>query len=188
MSLLAMVLIAVGLAMDAFAVSVAEGIAIRNVTHAHTARVALHFGLFQALMPVLGWLAGASLRSAVGPFDHWVAFGLLMLIGGKMIADTFTGFETGEPREPSTGARLLLLAFATSIDALAVGVSLAMLRVNVWEPAIVIGVVTGVLCAIGIRLGDRVGARLEHRAELMGGLVLCLIGTWILMEHLLGAE
>jgi len=186
MSLPALFLIAVGLAMDAFAVSVAEGIALQKVTGGHTARVALHFGFFQALMPVVGWLAGTSLRAFVGTFDHWVAFGLLVLIGGKMIADTFIGFETGEPRPPSRGARLLMLSVATSIDALAVGVSLAMLRVNVWGPALVIGVVTGVLCAVGIRLGDRVGSHLERRAELAGGIVLCLIGVRILLGHLLG--
>jgi putative Mn2+ efflux pump MntP len=186
MSLPALLLIAVGLAMDAFAVSVAEGMALERVTNGHTARVALHFGFFQAIMPVIGWLAGTSLRAFVGAWDHWVAFGLLVLIGGKMIADSFLGFETGEPRRPSRGARLLLLSIATSIDALAVGVSLAMLRVNVWEPAIVIGAVTGVLCAVGIRLGDRVGSRLEHRAELVGGIVLCVIGVRILLGHLLG--
>ncbi len=186
MPLSALLLIAVGLAMDAFAVSVAEGIALQKVTGGHALRVALHFGFFQALMPVVGWLAGTSLRAFVGAFDHWIAFGLLVLIGGKMIADTFVGFETGDPRPPSRGGRLLVLSVATSIDALAVGVSLAMLRVNVWEPALVIGVVTGILCAIGIHLGDRVGSRLGRRAELVGGIVLCLIGVRILLGHLLG--
>ena len=186
MSFPALLLIAVGLAMDAFAVSVAEGVALQEVTHGHTARVALHFGFFQALMPVLGWLAGNSLHSFVGAFDHWVAFGLLMLIGGKMIADTFLGFETGHVRQPTRGARLILLSIATSIDALAVGVSLAMLNITVWGPALVIGIVTGVLCAIGIRLGDRIGGRLKRGAELAGGVVLCLIGVEILLKHVAG--
>ena len=186
MSFPALLLIAVGLAMDAFAVSVAEGMALQEARHAHTARVALHFGVFQALMPVLWWWAGGSLRSFVGAFDHWVAFGLLMLIGGKMIADTFLGFETGRVRTPSRGARLIVLSFATSIDAMAVGVSLAMLGIRVWEPALVIGLVTGALCALGVHLGDRVGTRLERRAELLGGVALCLIGVEILLQHLLG--
>jgi len=188
MTLPALFLIAVGLAMDAFAVSVAEGIALEKVTHSHTARVALHFGLFQAVMPVLGWLAGTSLRGFVGGLDHWIAFGLLVLIGGEMMVDTFLGFETGEVRQPSRGPRLILLSIATSIDALAVGVSLAMVGVNVWEPALVIGVVTGVLCAAGMELGGRVGPRLEHGAEFIGGAILCIIGIRILLEHLLGGS
>ncbi len=185
MSHFAVFLIAIGLAMDAFAVSVAEGIALERVTHGHTVRVAIHFGVFQAAMPLIGWLAGTSLRAYIAGFDHWVAFGLLTLIGGKMILDTVFGFEIARPREPSKGARLIALSIATSIDALAVGVSLAMIEVNLWEPIVVIGLVTGVLCVVGIRLGDRVGARLERGAELFGGLVLCVIGAKILLEHLL---
>lgn len=180
-----MLLIAVGLAMGASAVSVAEGVALEEVTRGHAARLAIHFGAFQALMPVVGWLAGRSLRIYTRAFDHWVAFGLLVLIGGKMIADTFLGFETGEPRGPRRGGRLVLLSLATSIDALAVGVSLGMLHVHVWEPALVIGLVTGALCVVGIRLGDRVGDRLEHGAEFVGGIILCLIGLKILLEHTL---
>jgi len=183
----ALLLIAIGLAMDAFAVSVAEGIALEKLTPGHAARVAIHFGFFQAAMPVVGWLAGTSLRMLIGGLDHWVAFGLLMLLGGKMIADALTGFETNRARPPSRGARLIVLSVATSIDALAVGVSLAMLGVRIWGPALVIGVVTGALCAVGIRLGDRVGARLERRAELVGGVILCIIGTRILLDHLLHA-
>lgn len=180
-----LVLIAVGLAMDAFAVSVAEGIALEELTHGHTARVSLHFGLFQAAMPMLGWLAGTSLRTLLAGWDHWVAFGLLTLLGGKMILDSIFGFETGEPRQPSRGARLIALSIATSLDALAVGVSLAMLGVQVWEPALVIGLVTGALCAAGIQLGHRVSVRIEHEAELVGGIILCIIGVRILLEHLL---
>ena len=107
-----MVLIAVGLAADAFAVSVAEGVALRKLTRTHTVRVAIHFGLFQGAMPVLGWLAGHSLRTVVSAWDHWVAFGLLMIIGGKMLADAFWDFEAAEAREPSRGARLIVLSIA----------------------------------------------------------------------------
>ena len=177
-------LIAVGLAADAFAVSVAEGIALHKVTGRHTLRLAVHFGAFQALMPVLGWSAGTCLRGVIGGFDHWVAFGLLIFIGGKMLLDTLTGFETRPPREPTRGARLLGLSLATSMDALAVGVSLAMLNVKIWGPAAVIGVVTGGLCATGVHLGDRVGSRIGKWAELAGGTILCLIGVEILASHL----
>ncbi len=185
MSLVQVLLIAVGLAMDAFTVSVAEGVALRKVTPGHTLRVCLHFGAFQAIMPVVGWLAGVSLRALIQGVDHWVAFGLLTAIGLKMVAGTFFGFETGEPREPSRGARLIALSVATSIDALAVGISLAMLGVAIWTPAAVIGLVTGALCAGGMHMGDRIGRRLGKWAELCGGVILCAIGVKILLEHIL---
>ena len=184
MALPHILLIAVGLAADAFAVSLAEGMALHTVTPRHTVRVAFHFGLFQGVMPVLGWLAGSSLRAYMASVDHWIAFGLLVFIGGKMLLDALTGFETGEVREPSRGARLIGLSIATSIDALAVGVSLAMLEVLIWQPAIVIGLVTGVLCGIGIQIGDKVGSRLGKWAEVAGGAVLCLIGLEILIKHM----
>jgi putative Mn2+ efflux pump MntP len=184
MTLPHILLIAVGLAADAFAVSLAEGMALRTVTPRHTARVAIHFGGFQGVMPVLGWLAGSSLRAYMASVDHWIAFGLLVFIGGKMLLDALTGFETGKVRPPSRGPRLVGLSIATSIDALAVGVTLAMLEVTIWQPAIIIGLVTGVLCGIGIQIGDRVGARLGKWAEAGGGAVLCLIGVEILISHM----
>jgi putative Mn2+ efflux pump MntP len=178
-------LIALGLAMDAFAVSVAEGVALHKVTRTHTLRIAAYFGLFQGTMPVIGWLAGQSLQGIIGVWDHWIAFGLLALIGGKMIADWAFGFETGEPREPSRGLRLISLSIATSLDALAVGVSLALLEVEIATAAILIGVITGILCAVGIQSGDRIGSRTGRWAELLGGGILCLIGAKILVQHLL---
>jgi putative Mn2+ efflux pump MntP len=183
MELLPVLMLAVGLAADAFAVSVAEGVAIHKITRAHVLRVSICFGAFQALMPVAGWLAGSALARFIQPFDHWVAFGLLGFLGGKMIADSLTGFETAEPRQPSRGARLLLLAIATSLDALAVGVTLGILHTNIWAPAVIIGIVTGLLCAIGMDLGDRIGSRLGRRAELAGGVILVGIGVKILVEH-----
>lgn len=184
MGFLQVLLIAVGLAADAFAVSVAEGVALRKATTGHTLRVSAHFGGFQAAMPVVGWLAGRSLLPMIGALDHWVASGLLVLIGGKMLADSLLGFETGEPRGPSRGARLVALSVATSVDALAVGVSLAMLRVSIWQPAVVIGIVTGLLCAVGVQTGDRIGSRLGRWAEACGGFILCVIGLRILWAHL----
>jgi len=185
MSLLSMLLIAVGLAADAFAVSVAEGMVIERAAGRHTLRVSGLFGLFQGLMPVLGWLAGGALRGLVGCFDHWVAFVLLTLIGGKMVADAVLGIESGPGPEGSGRLRLLGLAVATSIDALVVGVSIAMLRVQIWTPALVIGLVTAALCAVGVQAGDRIGTRLGRRAEVVGGLVLVALGVKILFEHLL---
>ena len=185
MTPLQILLIAVGLAADAFAVSVAEGIALRKVTAGHTVRVAVHFGAFQAAMPVMGWLAGQSLVSTISAVDHWIAFALLVTVGGKMLADAAFGSETGEPREPSRGVRLLALSVATSVDALAVGLSLGLLHVSIWQPAAVIGLVTGVVCATGIQVGDRIGSHLGRWAELCGGTTLWLIGASILAKHIL---
>jgi len=184
MSLPHILVIAVGLAADAFAVSVAEGMALHKVTADHTLRLSLHFGAYQAIMPVIGWLAGSSLRAFIGTWDHWVAFALLTLLGAKMIADSAMGVETGQRREPSRGIRLVALSIATSIDALAVGVSLAMLRVQIWLPAALTGVVTGALSAVGVQMGDRIGTKLGRAAELAGGALLCLIGFKVLLAHL----
>jgi len=184
MSFAAISLIAVGLAMDAFAVSVAEGIVLRRITASHTLRVAVYFGGFQAAMPIAGWLAGRSLRGFIAGWDHWVAFGLLLIVGGKMIVDSFSGFETDVERKPSRGLRLIVLSIATSIDALAVGLSLGVLHVPVWWAAAWIGCVTGVLCAVGIHLGDRVSGRVEHFGEFVAGLILVGIGVKTVIEHL----
>jgi len=184
-SLPVLLTIAVGLAMDAFAVSVSLGSSVRRVNKRHTLSVALWFGGFQGGMPVLGWLAGQSVRSYVVAWDHWVAFGLLTLIGSKMIVDSLLGRGAAGGAEVPGAGRLLVLGLATSVDALAVGVSLAMLRVRIWEPAIVIGIVTGVLSALGIELGEHVlGARLGKYAHLAGGAAVCGIGVKILVEHL----
>ncbi len=185
MSLINMLLIAFGLAADAFAVSVAEGIVISEKSASrHTLRVSAMFGGFQAVMPVLGWGAGSSLRALVGGFDHWVAFALLTLIGGKMILDAALGIETGRTAGGSRGFKLIGLGAATSIDAFAVGVTIAMLRVSIWAPAVVIGLVTAVLCAVGVQVGDRTGTRLGRGAEVVGGLVLVGLAAKVLLEHL----
>lgn len=179
--------IAVALAMDAFAVSVAAGISVKQVTSRHVFRVAWHFGLFQFLMPVLGWFAGRAVADHIKAFDHWVAFVLLTLIGGKMLLDALRNRseESGETRDPTRGLVLVTLAVATSIDALAVGISLAMLGVSIWVPSAVIGLVAGILSMIGIRFGDRIGSRFERWAGFVGGLVLVAIGLRILVTHLM---
>ncbi len=182
-SIVKLIFIAFGLAADAFAVSIAEGIVVEKATGRHTLRVSLMFGLFQGVMPVLGWLAGRSLGAVISTFDHWVAFGLLAFVGGKMVVDALLGIESGSSTE-SRGSRLLMLALATSIDAFAVGMAIAMLRVRIWTPAIVIGVITAVLCAFGVQAGHKIGTKLGRTAELVGGIVLLVIGVQIVLKHL----
>jgi putative Mn2+ efflux pump MntP len=185
-SLFEIIAVAVALAMDAFAVSVAAGVTLRQVSGRQTFRLAWHFGLFQSLMPILGWTAGLTVQEFIAAFDHWVAFGLLLLIGGKMILGAIrNGEDDVKSTEPTRGWSLVTLSIATSIDALAVGLSLAMLRLSVWFPALVIGLVAGVFTAGGIHLGGYVGRRLglARYAALAGGIVLLIIGGRILHEH-----
>ena len=184
MSLLELLAVALGLSMDAFAVSIAEGMIVRQVTPSHTARVAVHFGAFQGLMPLLGYAGGAYVQSFISTWDHWVAFGLLIALGVKMLADAALGFETHEPRGPASGLRLIGLSIATSVDALAVGVTLGLLHAGIWLPAAIIGLVTGAVCAVGVQLGDRLGPRLGRWAEVLGGLTLAAIGIRILWLHM----
>jgi putative Mn2+ efflux pump MntP len=177
--------IAIGLAMDAFAVAIGAGLQLCQVTNRQKFRLAWHFGLFQAFMPVLGWLAGLTLVEYIEPVDHWIAFGLLAVIGGKMIYEALKHQEQEVDRcDPTKGWSLVLLSIATSIDALAVGLSLAVLGVDIWFPAIVIGIVAGVLTIVGLELGTRFGALLGRRMEVVGGLILIGIGVKILVEHL----
>ncbi len=184
MSTLTLIGVAVGLAMDAFAVAIGAGLQLKEVTPRQTFRLAWHFGLFQAFMPVIGWLAGLSVAEWIAPVDHWIAFGLLALIGGKMIYDALKGDEDAERADPTKGWMLVTLSIATSIDALAVGLSLALLGVSIWWPALVIGVVAGAFTTVGLQLGKRFGALLGRRMEIVGGVILIAIGIKILVEHL----
>lgn len=185
MELLTLIGIAIGLAMDAFAVSIAVGLTLRQVSFRQTFRLAYHFGLFQALMPIAGWLAGRSIERWIAPVDHWVAFGLLAAIGGRMIHAALTG-DAGEraAKDPTKGASLVVLSVATSIDALAVGLSLAVLGVDIWYPALVIGLVALAFTAVGLHLGKRFSALLGRRMEIVGGVILIAIGVRVLVEHL----
>ena len=170
--------------MDAFAVAVAAGLTLPKVTPRHVFRLAWHFGFFQFLMPVVGWLAGGRLSQYVAAFDHWVAFGLLAFIGGKMIYEAF--FLSPQKRaatDPTRGWTLLVLSIATSIDALAVGLTLAFLQVAVWTPAVIIGIVAAAMTAVGICFGRRLGARWQKGAEVAGGIILILIGIRIILSH-----
>jgi len=167
-------------------VAIAAGLTIERVTGRHVFRIAFHFGLFQFMMPVIGWFCGRSIAGYVEAFDHWVAFGLLGAIGGKMLWDALLGSDGGFRKDPSRSWSLVMLSVATSIDALAVGLSMAVLGVSVWLPSIVIGLVAAAMSFIGIRLGDKLGNRTRRWAECFGGLVLIGIGVRILLVHLAG--
>jgi len=176
--------IAVALAMDAFAVAIAAGLTLRPMTGRHVFRLSFHFGLFQALMPIIGWSAGAAVHEYIAAFDHWVAFGLLCLVGGKMIREALSeGGEKHLASDPTAGWSLVVLSVATSIDALAVGLSLAMIGSDIAVPALVIGVVAAAFTAVGMVLGRRTGSLWGQRVEVAGGLVLIAIGVRIVVEH-----
>ena len=179
-------LIAVSLALDAFAVSVSSGISIPGFGVKQAARMGLWFGAFQFMMPVAGWLLGSSVSQYIETVDHWVAFGLLAVIGGRMAWGSLRGGEEDAAPADLSARRLCLLAIATSIDALAVGVSMAFMNVPVLASAVVIGVVAFVLSLVGGLVGKRLGGLFQRRAELVGGLVLIAIGVKILIEHLSG--
>jgi putative Mn2+ efflux pump MntP len=177
--------IAFGLSMDAFAVAIGTGLRLGRVSGRQTFRLAFHFGLFQSGMPLAGWLAGVTIVEWIAAFDHWVAFAMLAFVGGKMIFDSFRHEEGQEsPRDPTRGGSLVLLSVATSVDALAVGLSLGLLDSPVLIPALVIGLVCSGVTAAGLHLGRRLGTAFGERMEALGGAVLVAIGLKILIEHL----
>ena len=184
MSISELLLIAVGLSMDAFAVSICKGLATKKVGVKHMLVVGLWFGGFQALMPLIGYFLGSTFEEYITRFDHWVAFVLLALIGGNMIREALSGEE--EKANDSLGVReMLTLAVATSIDALAVGVTFALLPgVNIAAAVSFIGVITFVCSAAGVKIGSLFGMKYKSKAELCGGIILILIGTKILLEGL----
>jgi manganese efflux pump family protein len=189
------VLIAIGLSMDAFAVSLSSGMCTKELSPLHVVRGAFSFGLFQFLMPVVGWLLGITLRGYIAGFDHWIAFALLFFIGAKMVVESRQTTAACDDEEEDgrsqslTDVRdirtLLTLSVATSIDALAVGLSFSLLGTSVWGPAATIGGITFAVCLAGFEFGKRIGSVLERWAETIGGLVLIGIGLKILIEHLL---
>lgn len=178
--------LAVGLSMDAFAVAIACSLFLCHVSFRQVFRLGFHFGLFQAVMPVLGWLAGRSVSEYVSAWDHWIAFGLLSLIGVKAIREACKKEDENAPPkgDPTKGMSLIMLSLATSIDALAVGVSLAAVNVSIYQPAVFIGFITACFTAVGIIYGCRIGSRFGKRVEIAGGIILIAIGTKILIEHL----
>ena len=179
-------LIAVSLAMDAFAVSISAGIAVPGFGPRQAARIGAWCGFFQFAMPLIGWFLGSSVRDYIEAVDHWIAFALLALIGGHMIWDALSG-GGGEAVTDLSARRLFLLALATSIDALAVGVSMAFMDVNILLASGVIGAVAFVLAMLGGLLGHRLGGLFQRRASLLGGAALVCIGVKILVQHLSGA-
>lgn len=186
MDMLNILAIALALAMDAFAVAIATGVRLKRVTLRQFFRLAWHFGLFQALMPVIGWTAGLTVRDAIERYDHWIAFALLAYVGGNMIREAFKlEKDARRQNDPTRGLTLVMLSVATSIDALAVGLTIAMLKVPIWTPALIIGLVAGAFTVAGLHLGKSVGSaeRLSPIAEVLGGVVLLGIGVKILMEH-----
>ena len=183
MDFLTLLFIAFALAIDAFAVSLSTGAYLVRANARQTFRMAFHFGLFQFLMPVIGWAAGSTFASLIEAADHWIAFGLLAIIGGRMIWNAFRGDDGGIRRDVTKGWSLISLSIATSIDALAVGLSLSFINVHIVFPALLIGVVAGGMSVIGIRLGEKVSGAVGKHMEYTGGIILILIGVRIVLEH-----
>lgn len=185
MSLQEIFFIAVALAVDAFAVALAAGVTLPKVTCRHAFRLAWHFGLFQAMMNIFGWLAGLSFRALIEGVDHWIAFFLLAFVGLRMIVEAVREEERQEKTDPSRGRTLVLLSIATSIDSLAVGLSFSILKISVWLPALVIGLTALLFTAGGLYLGRAVkaSAKIGMGVEIFGGVVLVAIGVRILLEH-----
>lgn len=183
MDLIELFLIAVGLSMDAFAVSVCKGLAMPKSTFKKAAIVGLWFGGFQALMPAIGYILGAQFQEAIASIDHWIAFVLLALIGGNMIHEALDNDE--EEADASLDVKtMFLLAVATSIDALAIGITFAFLKVNIIPAVCFIGIVTFIISFAGVKIGNVFGARYKNKAEIVGGVILILLGLKILLEHL----
>ncbi len=183
MGLIELFLIAVGLSMDAFAVSVCKGLAMPKCTFKKAAIVGLWFGGFQALMPAIGYILGAQFQEAIASIDHWIAFVLLALIGGNMIHEALDNDE--EEADASLDVKtMFLLAVATSIDALAIGITFAFLKVSIIPAVCFIGIVTFIISFAGVKIGNVFGARYKNKAEIVGGVILILLGMKILLEHL----
>lgn len=184
MDFVTILLIAVGLAMDCFAVSLGIGTARQANASRPVFRLSFHFGLFQALMTVLGWLAGSSVAQLIASVDHWIAMGLLALVGGRMIRSGLDPTEVTHRNDPSRGYTLVMLSVATSIDAMAVGLSLAMLGVDILRASLTIGLVASGLSLIGLMIGHRLGQTFGKRMEILGGALLIGIGLRVLITHL----
>lgn len=178
--------LAAALAMDAFAVAVVAGLTVKPLTKRHVFRLAFHFGLFQGLMPILGWAAGIAIHQFIAAFDHWIAFGLLAFVGGRMIWGALFGDEEtiDSSSDPTTGWSLVILSIATSIDALAVGLTLGVIGSTILVPVLVIGIVAAGFTVLGMFLGRRIGSGWGKRVEVLGGVILLGIGVKIVLEHL----
>lgn len=184
MSSLSILIIAIGLGMDAFSVAVGVGASFGVVSMGAVFRLSSCFGLFQFIMPVAGWFAGMTVANIIAGYGHWIAFGLLSLVGGKMIMEAYNGRAKVNKSDPTKGLAVIILSVATSIDALAVGVSFALLKIPVLYPSIVIGIVAFVMTVCGMLFGGKLGEIFGKRVEIFGGLLLIGIGIKILMDHM----
>lgn len=183
MNLYEIILISIGLAMDAFAVSICKGLSMKKINWKSTLIIAIYFGLFQAIMPVFGYLLGSSFSVIVQKLDHWIAFILLAIIGGNMIKESKDD-ETEKRNDKVDFKTMILLAIATSIDALAVGITFAFFKVNIVVSITIIGIITFILSFIGVIIGNKFGDKFQNKAEFIGGMILIIIGLKILLEHL----
>lgn len=183
MGILEIFLIGIGLSMDAFAVSVCKGLSMKKLDWKKAVIIALYFGVFQAIMPVIGYLLGTTFESLVTQIDHWIAFILLGIIGANMIKEAL-GKDSENSNDKVDFKTMIVLAIATSIDALAVGITFAFLKTNLLTSVMIIGVTTFILSLIGVKIGNKFGDKYEKKAEFLGGVILILIGVKILLEHL----
>lgn len=184
MELVSIFLIALGLSVDSFAASVCSGLAIKEIRFFQAVKIAFFLALFQGGMPVIGWFIGWEINELIKEFDHWIAFILLAGLGSKMIYESLTNHEEDSSFNPLKLSVLLGISVATSIDALVVGFSMALIDVFIWWPAVIIGIVTFIASMLGMLLGKKIGSQTSKRFEVLGGIVLILIGLRILIEHL----
>ncbi len=184
MEIVELLIIAVGVSMDAFAVSICKGLSVRNLRPKHAGMTALWFGGFQALMPLIGFNLGVSFAALVSSVDHWIAFILLGIIGGNMLKESFQKDDDVNVSPDFSFRTMFAMAVATSIDALAIGVSFAFLNVNIWKAILFIGLTTGLFSAVGVYIGNMFGSRYKSKAEFAGGFILIVMGFKILIEHL----
>lgn len=185
MGLVELIILSIGLAMDAFAVSICKGLSMKKMKWKNAVIVGIYFGVFQALMPVMGYLLGVNFQSKIANVDHWIAFILLGIIGMNMIKEAISK-ETDTQNDSVKFKDMIILAIATSIDALAVGITFAFLKVNIVLAVTLIGVITFVISIMGVKIGNIFGDKYEKKAELIGGAILIFLGIKILVEHLIG--
>jgi manganese efflux pump family protein len=186
MELITLILLSIGLSVDSFAVSVSSGVIISGITFRKATRIAFFLAIFQAVMPLIGWFIGKRIESLVESFDHWLAFGLLAIIGGKMILESLKPHKDAARKSNPMELKVLLgMSLATSIDALVVGISFGFIQVDLWFASVIIGFTTFVFSMLGILFGKKIGGRFGEKMEIIGGIVLILIGLKILFQHLM---
>lgn len=186
MAPLEIVFLALALSMDSFSVALSVGCAGQSIGKREAFRLAFYFGLFQGGLPILGWLAGTLIEPIIAPYDHWIAFFLLLFVAIRMIRSGVNPTEDVQQNDPTRGLPLLLLSIATSIDALSVGLGLSMLGMKIWTPSIVIGLITMLVSAFGVTTGSRLGLKFGKRMQIVGGVVLIMIGIRIVVSHMIG--